>query len=201
MNGGSFSWVSFVWQCLLWMAVHSAVHFKQVAQDAVPVFSSQKVWYQWCPLRMHEVSTVKLFMLGAVTAFHWRNLAHTSQTEILSVKYTWIEGMPSVNTCTNLILCPVNWIPFLCGCVQDVARLYKQQQEKVRVTLVESNQILSSFDDRLRSYAEKKITQRKRFSIVHSSVTGEELCQRASPPSDHCIVCVQYGWQDGGGSW
>ena len=107
-------------------------------------------------------------------------------------------SVPSANTCTNLFLCPVNWIPFLCGCVQDVARLYKQQQEKVRVTLVESNQILSSFDDRLRSYAEKKITQRKRFTIVHSSVTGEELCQRALPAIwslySMCTVCVAGQW-------
>ncbi|KAL8619151.1 hypothetical protein ACOMHN_019423 [Nucella lapillus] len=54
---------------------------------------------------------------------------------------------------------------------QDVARLYKQQQGQVRVTLVESNLILSSFDDRLRAYAEKKITQRKRFTLKQSAVT------------------------------
>ncbi|XP_041347416.1 internal alternative NAD(P)H-ubiquinone oxidoreductase A1, mitochondrial-like [Gigantopelta aegis] len=53
---------------------------------------------------------------------------------------------------------------------QDVARLYKQQKHKVFVTLIESNQILSSFDDRLRSFATKKIKERARFDLVQSSV-------------------------------
>ena len=38
---------------------------------------------------------------------------------------------------------------------QDVSRLYKKEEKDVRVTLVESNQILASFDDRLRAFAEK----------------------------------------------
>ncbi|BFZ18507.1 hypothetical protein BsWGS_21547 [Bradybaena similaris] len=53
---------------------------------------------------------------------------------------------------------------------QDVARLYKQQQEHVKVTLVESNKILSSFDARLSAYAEKKIKQRKGFELRRSTV-------------------------------
>lgn len=40
------------------------------------------------------------------------------------------------------------------------------------MTLVESNQILSSFDESLRKYAENKIKQRERFQLVKSSVTG-----------------------------
>ena len=43
----------------------------------------------------------------------------------------------------------------------------------MRVTLVESNQILGSFDDKLRSFAEKKIKARNRFSLKQSSVTGK----------------------------
>ncbi|XP_025093077.1 probable NADH dehydrogenase isoform X2 [Pomacea canaliculata] len=53
---------------------------------------------------------------------------------------------------------------------QDVARLYREQQKQVQVTLVESNQILGAFDKRLQSYAEKKMKQRKRFNIVQSAV-------------------------------
>jgi NADH:ubiquinone reductase (non-electrogenic) len=56
---------------------------------------------------------------------------------------------------------------------QDVSRLYGQdEQKKSRVTLIESNKILSSFDSRLQKYAEKKISQRERFSLLKSSVTG-----------------------------
>lgn len=56
--------------------------------------------------------------------------------------------------------------------IQDVARLYREQQKQVQVTLVESNQILGAFDKRLQSYAEKKMKQRKRFNIVQSAVVG-----------------------------
>lgn len=42
----------------------------------------------------------------------------------------------------------------------------------VHVTLVESNKILSSFDTRLQTYAEKKISQRERFKLLKSSVKG-----------------------------
>lgn len=55
--------------------------------------------------------------------------------------------------------------------IQDVARVYHQRKDQVYVTLVESNQILSSFDESLRKYAENKIKQRERFQLVKSSVT------------------------------
>ncbi|ELU13705.1 hypothetical protein CAPTEDRAFT_169172 [Capitella teleta] len=55
---------------------------------------------------------------------------------------------------------------------QDVSRLFgKDEQTKSRVTLVESNKILGSFDGRLQKYAEKKISQRDRFTLLKSSVT------------------------------
>ncbi|XP_067686750.1 uncharacterized protein [Haliotis asinina] len=54
---------------------------------------------------------------------------------------------------------------------QDVMHLYKQQQKMVKVTLVESNQILASFDEKLRNFATKKIRNRDRFDMVQSSVT------------------------------
>ena len=53
---------------------------------------------------------------------------------------------------------------------QDIARLYPEQRRKVRVTLVESNQILGSFDERLRTYAEAKLAQRRNFNLVKASV-------------------------------
>jgi len=42
----------------------------------------------------------------------------------------------------------------------------------VNVTLIESNNILNAFDERLRSYAEKKMRQRDRFHLVQAAVTG-----------------------------
>ncbi|CAD5120775.1 DgyrCDS9335 [Dimorphilus gyrociliatus] len=53
---------------------------------------------------------------------------------------------------------------------QDVTRLYPNESNEARVTLIESNQILASFDKNLRSFAEKKIKQRKNFNIVQSTV-------------------------------
>ncbi|KAK6192799.1 hypothetical protein SNE40_004210 [Patella caerulea] len=54
---------------------------------------------------------------------------------------------------------------------QDVAKLYKEQQKAVTVTLVESDRILASFDSRLRSHAENKLRARERFTLIQSSVT------------------------------
>ncbi|KAK7088099.1 probable NADH dehydrogenase [Littorina saxatilis] len=79
---------------------------------------------------------------------------------------------------------------------QDVARLYKQQREQVRVTLVESNQILSSFDDRLRAYAEKKITQRKRFSLKQSSVV-EVTATEVRLKGGEVLPCGLVVWSTG----
>lgn len=45
----------------------------------------------------------------------------------------------------------------------------------MKVTLVESNKILSSFDARLSAFAEKKIKQRKGFELVRSTVVGMRL--------------------------
>ena len=56
---------------------------------------------------------------------------------------------------------------------QDVSRLYKEERDHVKVTIIESNQILSSFDERLRKYAETKIRQRPGFTLLKDAVTGE----------------------------
>ena len=56
---------------------------------------------------------------------------------------------------------------------QDVVRLFKAKKDDVKVTLVESNQILSSFDQRLRNYAEKKIKSRHGFTLKQDFVTGK----------------------------
>ncbi|KAK3596266.1 hypothetical protein CHS0354_038884 [Potamilus streckersoni] len=63
---------------------------------------------------------------------------------------------------------------------QDVARLYKRKRDDVQVTLVESNKILSSFDERLRHFAEKKIKQRSGFNLLKDSVTNVS--------SDHVVL-------------
>ena len=53
---------------------------------------------------------------------------------------------------------------------EDVSRLYAQEKDMVRVTLVEPHQILPSFDKKLRAFAEKKIKQRSGFSLIQSGV-------------------------------
>ncbi|XP_005100464.1 internal alternative NAD(P)H-ubiquinone oxidoreductase A1, mitochondrial [Aplysia californica] len=79
---------------------------------------------------------------------------------------------------------------------QDVARFYKQKQDQVQVTLVESNQILSSFDARLQAYAEKKIQQRKGFKLVQSSVT--EVSPTSVTLKDGSVIpCGLVVWSTG----
>uniref|UniRef100_A0A1I8HLR4 Pyr_redox_2 domain-containing protein n=1 Tax=Macrostomum lignano TaxID=282301 RepID=A0A1I8HLR4_9PLAT len=54
----------------------------------------------------------------------------------------------------------------------DLARLYRHKAADVRVTLVESAQILASFDASLRNYAEKKIRARKNFDLRQGTVAS-----------------------------
>lgn len=54
---------------------------------------------------------------------------------------------------------------------QDVTRLYAHERINVRVTLIEARQILPSFDEKLRAFAERKMRQRKQFELLQSSVT------------------------------
>ena len=54
---------------------------------------------------------------------------------------------------------------------QDVTRLYAHERSNVRVTLIEARQILPSFDEKLRAFAERKMRQRKQFELLQSSVT------------------------------
>ncbi|XP_067131727.1 uncharacterized protein [Centruroides vittatus] len=53
---------------------------------------------------------------------------------------------------------------------QDVSRYYKKQKDLIKVTLIEEKKILSTFDKKLQSYAEKKIRQRDNFILVKSTV-------------------------------
>ncbi|KAK0058816.1 internal alternative NAD(P)H-ubiquinone oxidoreductase A1 mitochondrial-like isoform X2 [Biomphalaria pfeifferi] len=79
---------------------------------------------------------------------------------------------------------------------QDVVRLYKQKSDDIRVTLVESNKILSSFDSRLQAFAEKKIKQRKGFNIVQSSVT--EVASDSVTLKDGTVIpCGLVVWSTG----
>lgn len=54
---------------------------------------------------------------------------------------------------------------------QDVTRLYIHEKSNVSVTLIEARQILPSFDEKLRTFAERKMRQRDQFDLVQSSVT------------------------------
>ncbi|XP_031558797.1 probable NADH dehydrogenase [Actinia tenebrosa] len=54
---------------------------------------------------------------------------------------------------------------------QDVNRLYSHEKVNVRVTLIEAQHILPSFDEKLRTYAEKKMKQCEQFKLLQSSVT------------------------------
>lgn len=54
---------------------------------------------------------------------------------------------------------------------QDVTRLYVHERSNVRVTLIEARQILPSFDEKLRTFAESKMRQRDQFELLQSSVT------------------------------
>ncbi|XP_054714965.1 uncharacterized protein LOC129224525 [Uloborus diversus] len=54
---------------------------------------------------------------------------------------------------------------------KDVKRLYKHQENLFKVTLIEAESILRSFDEKLRKYAEKKLNERSNFTLLKSSVT------------------------------
>ena len=78
----------------------------------------------------------------------------------------------------------------------DISRLYKKEISSINVTLVESNQILASFDKRLQKYAEKKLKKREHFHLVQSSVT------KVTPDSVHLgngtiIPCGLVVWSTG----
>ena len=49
--------------------------------------------------------------------------------------------------------------------------MYKEEKDNVKVTLIESQKILPSFDYRLQSYAEKKLNERKNFKLLNAYVT------------------------------
>lgn len=50
-------------------------------------------------------------------------------------------------------------------------RLYPSEKDVVRITLVEAQEILSAFDESLRSYTKDLIAKRKAMEIVKASVT------------------------------
>lgn len=54
---------------------------------------------------------------------------------------------------------------------QDLKRLYPDETPDVRITLVEAQEILSAFDDRLRAYTEDLIRKRHAMKIVKAVVT------------------------------
>ena len=79
---------------------------------------------------------------------------------------------------------------------EDVSRLYSQEKDKVQVTLVEPHQILPSFDKKLRAFAEKKIKQRSRFSLIQSGVV--EVDEKSVKLQDGTILpCGLVVWSTG----
>lgn len=79
---------------------------------------------------------------------------------------------------------------------QDVSRLFKAKKDDVKVTLIESNQILSSFDDRLRKYAEKKLQERKGFELKKDLVTAVHA-DHVHLKSGEKILCGLVVWSTG----
>ncbi|XP_066932061.1 probable NADH dehydrogenase [Clytia hemisphaerica] len=53
---------------------------------------------------------------------------------------------------------------------RDVARLYPSEEQFVKVTLIEGQSILPSFDQKLRDFTERKIKQRKNFHLLKDFV-------------------------------
>lgn len=68
--------------------------------------------------------------------------------------------------------------------MQDVSRLYPEEQLLVRVSLIEGRKILSAFNQRLQQYAEKKIKARGQMELIQSNVTGRWI-KLISDPSMH----------------
>lgn len=53
-----------------------------------------------------------------------------------------------------------------------MSRLFATELDNVQVSLIEASQILPSFDEKLRKFAEKKIQQRERMELVKGVVSG-----------------------------
>ncbi len=60
--------------------------------------------------------------------------------------------------------------------MQDLGRLFPEEKFDVQVTLVEADQILSAFDEKLRNYTEKLMRKRESMNIVQASVVGKCQC-------------------------
>uniref|UniRef100_A0A914EMT9 FAD/NAD(P)-binding domain-containing protein n=1 Tax=Acrobeloides nanus TaxID=290746 RepID=A0A914EMT9_9BILA len=79
---------------------------------------------------------------------------------------------------------------------QDVTRLYKEEKDNVKVTLIESQKILPSFDYRLQSYAEKKLNERKNFKLLNAYVT-EVLSNGVKLKDGTFLPCGLVVWSTG----
>ena len=79
---------------------------------------------------------------------------------------------------------------------EDVSRLYPGLQKKVRVTLIEADKILGSFDQGLREYAERKIRKRDQFNLLQAVVArvAEDKVVLKGGQEIHCGLVV---WSTG----
>lgn len=55
---------------------------------------------------------------------------------------------------------------------EDIKRLYPEEHEIAKLTIIEAKEILSSFDTKLRAYTERLIRKRKSMQILKASVTS-----------------------------
>ncbi|XP_033628065.1 internal alternative NAD(P)H-ubiquinone oxidoreductase A1, mitochondrial-like [Asterias rubens] len=55
---------------------------------------------------------------------------------------------------------------------EDVSRLYKEEQNLIRVSLIEGRQILSSFTPKQQEYATSKISSRSQMELIKANVTN-----------------------------
>ncbi|GIY26381.1 internal alternative NAD(P)H-ubiquinone oxidoreductase A2, mitochondrial [Caerostris darwini] len=80
--------------------------------------------------------------------------------------------------------------------VQDVRRLYQSSEEWFKVTLIEAGSILQSFDQKLRTYAEKKLSERPNFTFLNTSVVEvKEDCVILKDGT--CLPCGLVVWSTG----
>ncbi|XP_013399906.1 probable NADH dehydrogenase [Lingula anatina] len=78
----------------------------------------------------------------------------------------------------------------------DVSRLYLNTKAEIQTTLVESQQILASFDKRLQAYAERKIKERPNFHLIKSNVT-EVKADSVTLQDGTVIPCGLVVWSAG----
>ncbi len=79
---------------------------------------------------------------------------------------------------------------------EDVSRLFSQEKQDVRVTLIEANEILPSFDQKLQNFATKKIRQRENYNLLQAKVV-EVGSDHVRLEDGRSIPCGMVVWSTG----